>query len=165
MPLRFKANRPSQDIMANNLDYLLERQVSQQWRGVLLALAEEFEAQIGHDELRQLMHRVGQRFAAANPLSDCATTAELAGELNARWNETDWGFVELTDEPEYLRIVHHCAPLLAFGPAALAWTPAFLEGAYQGWLSELGAQGLRVAQAGEFDAEASVEFRLGRYPV
>jgi hypothetical protein len=165
MHLRFNADRLSPDIMANNLDYLLERQISLQWRGVLLALAEEFEAQIGHDELRQLMHRVGQRFAAAHPLGDCATTAELAGALNACWQHTDWGFVELTDEPEYLRIVHHCAPLLAFGPTALAWTPAFLEGSYQGWLSELGAQGLRVAQAGEFDANASVEFRLGRYPV
>jgi hypothetical protein len=148
--------------MAKTFDYLLERQISLQWRGVLLALAEEFEAQIGHDELRMLMQRVGRRFAAANSLGDCGTTAELAGALNAFWERTDWGFVELTDEPEYLRIVHHCAPLLAFGAAALAWAPAFLEGAYQGWLSELGAQGLTVAQAGEFDADASVEFRLGR---
>ena len=46
------------------LDYLLERQISPQWRGMLTALATEFEAQIGRDELRQLMYRVGCRFAA-----------------------------------------------------------------------------------------------------
>jgi hypothetical protein len=149
--------------MTTTLDYLLDRQISPQWRGMLLALAQEFETQIGRTELRQLMHRVGQRFAAAHPLGDCASTAVLAGALNALWNENDWGFVELTDEPQYLRITHHCAPLLAFGPGALGWTPAFLEGAYQHWLSDLGAQGLSVAQAGEFDENATVEFLLGRH--
>jgi hypothetical protein len=53
--------------------------------------------------------------------------------------------------------------LLAFGANALPWSPAFLEGAYQEWLSALGAQGLSVVQAGEFDESAAVEFRLGRY--
>jgi hypothetical protein len=149
--------------MATTLDYLLDRQISPQWRGMLLALAQEFETQIGQAELRQLMQRVGRRFAAAHPLGACVSTAEFANALNALWNGSDWGFVELSDEPEYLRIVHHCPPLLAFGAEALAWTPAFLEGAYQGWLNELGAQGLSVAQAGEFNEHAAVEFRLGRY--
>jgi hypothetical protein len=145
-------------------DYLLQRQISPQWRGLLTALAEEFEAQIGQDELRQLMYRVGCRFAAASPLPPCNSSADLADALNARWQEAEWGYVELSDEPEYLRIAHSCAPLLAFGATALNWTPAFLEGVYQTWLSALGAEGLSVAQASEFDEHATIEFRLGRHP-
>ena len=150
--------------MVPTLDYLLQRQISPQWRGLLTALAEEFEAQIGQGELRQLMYRVGCRFAAAHPLPPCASTADLADALNARWQEADWGYVELVDEADYLRISHSCAPLQAFGSAALAWTPAFLEGVYQTWLRALGADGLSVAQASEFDEYATIEFRLGRQP-
>jgi hypothetical protein len=150
--------------MVPTLDYLLQRQISPQWRGLLTALAEEFEAQIGQGELRQLMYRVGCRFAAAHPLPPCASTADLADALNARWQEADWGYVELVDEADYLRISHSCAPVQAFGSAALAWTPAFLEGVYQTWLSALGAEGLSVAQASEFDEYATIEFRLGRQP-
>ena len=150
--------------MVPTLDYLLQRQISPQWRGLLTALAEEFEAQIGQGELRQLMYRVGCRFAAAHPLPPCASTADLADALNARWQEADWGYVELVDEADYLRISHSCAPLQAFGSTALAWTPAFLEGVYQTWLSALGAEGLSVAQASEFDEYATIEFRLGRQP-
>jgi hypothetical protein len=83
--------------MVPTLDYLLHRQISPQWRGLLTALAEEFEAQIGQDELRQLMYRVGCRFALAHPLPPCNSTDDLALALNARWQETDWGYVELVD--------------------------------------------------------------------
>ena len=150
--------------MAPILDYLLERQISPQWRGMLSALASEFEAQIGRDELRQLMHRVGSRFALAHPLPACASTAELAQALNLYWQEMDWGYVKLADETESLRIVHYCAPLQAFGDAALTWTPAFLEGVYQTWLSAMGAQGLSVAQTSAYGEDTSIEFRLGRHP-
>jgi hypothetical protein len=143
-------------------DYLLERQISTQWRGVLAALAEEFEAQIGRNELRQLMNRIGQRFANAHPLPACESLADLVESLNALWRGTDWGFVALAEEPAYLSITHYCAPLPAFGERALAWTPAFLEGAYQQWLGALGADGLAMKQYGELDENAAVEFRLAR---
>ncbi|SMG57778.1 cellulose biosynthesis protein BcsD [Paraburkholderia susongensis] len=67
-------------------------------------------------------------------------------------------------EAESLRIVHYCAPLQAFGDSVLAWTPAFLEGVYQTWLSTLGAQGLSVAQTNTFGGDSALEFRLGRHP-
>ena len=110
-------------------------------------------------------HRVGSRFAAAHPLPACGSTAELAQALNAYWQQMDWGYVQLADEPESLRIVHYCAPLHAFGDTALAWTPAFLEGVYQTWLSALGAQGLSVAQTSGYSENTAIEFRLGRHPV
>ena len=52
--------------MAPTLNYLLDRTTSRQWRGFLAALAEEFQTQLGADELRQLMARIGQRFGAAS---------------------------------------------------------------------------------------------------
>ncbi|MDR5739338.1 MULTISPECIES: cellulose biosynthesis protein BcsD [unclassified Caballeronia] len=151
--------------MAAPLDYLLDRQISRQWRGLLSALADEFETQIGGAELRQLMHRVGSRFADASPLPPCASTAELADALNAVWREADWGFVELSDARDHLRLVHYCAPLRAFGDSALAWTPAYLEGAYQHWLSTMGADGLALRQHGDIGQTgdgAAIEFRLAR---
>jgi hypothetical protein len=143
-------------------DYLLDRQISPQWRGPLTALAAEFESQISTEELRQLMHKIGSRFAAATPLAPCESTADLADALNVRWNESQWGYVELDDESHYLRIVHYCAPLAAFGKEALKWTPAFLEGAYQAWLGTLGAEGLSVEQATEMDERGAIEFRVAR---
>lgn len=148
--------------MVSTIDYLLERQISPQWRGMLHALASEFEAQLGHDELRQLMHRVGSRFAHAHPLPACESTADLAQTLNRHWQHIDWGYVELVDEPGALRIVHYCAPLPAFGDAALGWTPAFLEGVYQTWLNALGAQGLSLAQTSGYGENTALEFRLQR---
>lgn len=148
--------------MENVLDYLLDHQISPQWRGVLTALASEFEAQIGLADLRQLMFRIGQRFARAHPLGACASTPELAAALNQCWRTAQWGYVELADEAQYLRITHYCAPLPAFGTAALSWTPAFLEGAYQAWLSALGASGLEVTQSSEFGIDSGIEFRLAR---
>ncbi|WP_345814882.1 cellulose biosynthesis protein BcsD [Paraburkholderia sp. PREW-6R] len=146
------------------LDYLMERQISPQWSGMLGALAAEFEAQLGHDELRQLMHRVGTRFAHTHPLPDCGSTSALQETLNQVWQQMDWGFVELADEAQSLCILHYCAPLQAFGKTALTWTPAFLEGAYQTWLSALGAQGLSVVQTSGIGEDTAIEFRLGRHP-
>src|SRR5882757_8642753 len=56
---RLRSSGPLPETMVQTLDYLLERQISRQWRGMLTALATEFEAQIGPAELRQLMYRVG----------------------------------------------------------------------------------------------------------
>jgi hypothetical protein len=148
--------------MASMLEYLLERQPSSQWRGILTALAQEFEAQLGVEELRELMRRVGYRFGAAYPLPPCESIEQLTDALNLRWGEHDWGYVELQEDPDYLGIVHHCAPLRAFGAQALTWTPALLEGAYQFWLGSLGAGPLQVKQHAISEHYASVEFRLER---
>jgi len=148
--------------MAPTLNYLLDRTTSRQWRGFLAALAEEFQTQLGADELRQLMARIGQRFGATHQLPPCESTAQLAEAFNLIWHDSDWGFVELIEEADGLRIIHYCAPLTAFGPSALAWTPGFLQGVYEHWLSELGAEGLSVQQTSEFDDHAAIEFRLGR---
>lgn len=141
---------------------LLEQHLSPQWRGLLRALAAEFEAQLDHDELRQLMFRIGERFATEHPLPACESTDDLAAALNARWASIQWGCVELADEGDALRILHYGAPLSAFGGEALAWTPAFLQGSYQAWLDAMGAAQLTVVQAGIPEDGYALEFHLVR---
>ncbi|KWI58577.1 cellulose biosynthesis protein BcsD [Burkholderia cenocepacia] len=148
--------------MQDVLEHLLERQVSPQWRGFLEALAGEFVDQLDHDELRQLMTRVGARFAAAHPLPSCESTRDLAMALNARWREAQWGYAELSDERDFLRITHYAAPLRALGSGNLAWSTAFLQGAYQCWFDSVGAVGLRVAQEASVEDDARIELRIAR---
>jgi hypothetical protein len=146
---------------ATLLDYYTRHQASAQWRGFLTALADEFETQLGTAQLRQLMARIGVKFAGSHPAGACATLDELAAFFNTTWSSLDWGFVNLVERDEYLSIQHYCAPLAAFGAAAEAWTPAFLEGAYQHWLSELGAGSL-VLQQVETGELRTLEFRLAK---
>ncbi|RQS05931.1 cellulose biosynthesis protein BcsD [Burkholderia sp. Bp8998] len=148
--------------MQRILEHLLERGASLQWRGFLEALAGEFADQLDRDELRQLMSRVGMRFAAAHPLGPCESTDDLANALNARWRDAQWGYAELSDEHEFLRIVHYAAPLRALGAGHLAWSSAFLQGAYQGWFDSVGAAGLRVVQDAVPQDDSRIELRIAR---
>jgi hypothetical protein len=151
--------------MTTVIDVLLEQQLSLQWRGLLSALAAEFESQLCRAELRELMGRIGARFAAAHPLPPCESTSCVAVAINARWTSIQWGYVELTDAGESLRITHYGAPLAAFGADALSWSPAFLQGVYQAWLDAMGAIDLAVVQTGAPEDGFVVEFHLARAPV
>nr|WP_175802240.1 cellulose biosynthesis protein BcsD [Burkholderia anthina] len=144
------------------LEHLLERQVSPQWRGFLQALAGEFADQLDHDELRLLMARVGGRFAAAHPLPPCESTRDLALAMNRQWRDAQWGYVELSDEREFLLITHYAAPLRALGDNSLVWSSAFLQGAYQCWFESVGAVGLHVVQAMSPQNDSRIELWFGR---
>ena len=127
------------------LAYYGDRQVSSQWRDLLRAMADEFDTQLGVPELRALMGRIGERFAAGKPLGPCATLDDLELALNRVWSALDWGWVEIVDLSGHLAVRHYCAPLeAAFGAKAAIWASAFLEGAYQRWFLDLGA-GERLA--------------------
>lgn len=148
---------------ATLLDYYTRHQTSAQWRGFLTALADEFDAQLDTAQLRVLMTRIGARFAANYPAANCTTLDDLSVFLNGVWSSLDWGFVRLTEQSAYLSIEHGCAPLAAFGERAAAWTPAFLEGAYQHWLGELGAGALKLQEV-DSAAPYICEFRLVNTP-
>ena len=134
---------------------------SHQWRDFLGALAAEFESELDAAQLRALMVRIGLRFAERHPLPACTTLDALSDALNARWQAIDWGFVELVEAADHLRIRHCCAPLAAFGDGAATWAPGFLEGAYQHWLQALGAGALSVSLA-HAAGPAELEFHLAR---
>jgi len=151
------------DQQAMMLGYYEEHHCSQQWRGFLAALAEEFEDQLGTPELRGLMGRIGERFARATTLPTCETLDELTEAINTSWMTLDWGWVSIEDDADHLAIHHACAPLRsAFGEEGMNWAPAFLEGVYQHWFSVLGIDpALRVREVAGVN-NGVLEFRLGR---
>lgn len=146
------------------VDYLLEQQCSRQWKGYLTSLADEFNAQLSESDLRTLNQRVGARFAASTPLPACRTLADIQAAVNQVWRDNGWGYVDMQQEEQGLRVVHYCAPLkAAFGEKSLAWSPAFLEGAYQVWFAASGAAAnLKLRQASDCDSTGTVEYRLSR---
>ncbi len=127
-------------------------------------MAQEFSAQLPETDLRLLMQRIGARFADLAPVSNCQSIADLQTAISGIWMEQDWGWVTLEEKDDHLSIRHNCAPIkAAFGTDSLAWTPAFLEGAYQRWFHQMGAgQILDVKQSSDADTLGCVEFRLSR---
>jgi hypothetical protein len=146
------------------LDYFAARQCPMQWKGFLHATAGELASRFGPDDLRHVMHGIGARFAAGIDLPDSNTVPEMEAAMSAIWQRLDWGWVELEEQSGSLQLVHHCAPLhAAFGEDALAWTPAFLEGAYQQWFAQLGASDvLRVRQVTPATSVQGIVFRFGK---
>lgn len=146
------------------LDYFVARQCPAQWQGFLHATAGELASRFGPEDLRAVMQGIGMRFAAEIELPDSNTVAEMETAMSAVWQRLDWGYVELDEQSGSLQLIHHCAPLLAaFGETALAWTPAFLEGAYQQWFMQLGASDvLRVRQVEPATGAQGVVLRFGK---
>ena len=143
--------------------HLSQLQCSRQWRGFLQALAAEFTQALSNDELRELMFRVGERFASAHLLGPCATLSDLQRRMTDVWHSADWGSVTLVQQKEQLSIGHHCAPLLAgMDESNIDWSLGFLQGAYQKWFDTAGAGPLRVAPGEPTDAWGSASFSLSR---
>jgi Cellulose synthase subunit D len=136
-------NRPQSDH-----DYHLRYQCSPQWRPFLGALALELNTRIETEQSRALMRRLGASMARSAPLPALELLPDLEAAMNSVWSAMNWGWVELNDTDDALRIVHHCAPIeVAFGANSRAWSPAVLEGAYEQWLRAAGAgDRLRVQQ-------------------
>lgn len=136
-------NRPQSDH-----DYHLRHRCSSQWRPFLNALAQELGTRIEPDQARALMRRLGASIARSAPLPALELLPDLESAMNSVWSGMDWGWVELNDAHDALRIVHHCAPIeAAFGAQSRHWSPAVLEGAYEQWLWAAGAgDRLRVQQ-------------------
>lgn len=143
--------------------HLSQLQCSRQWRGFLQALSAEFTQVLSNDELRELMFRVGERFASAHPLGPCTTLSDLQQSMTDVWRSMDWGWVVLAQQKEQLSIVHCCAPLLAgMDKSNVDWSLGFLQGAYQKWFDAAGAGSLRVAPGESTDPWGSASFFLSR---
>lgn len=143
--------------------HLSQLQCSRQWRGFLQALAAEFTQVLSNDELRELMFRVGERFASANPLGPCATLPELQQRMTDVWRDADWGWVALVQLQGQLSITHHCAPLVAgMDENNIGWSLGFLQGVYQKWFDAAGANALRVTPGEPIDTWGSASFFLSR---
>ena len=146
------------------IHYVRELQADPSWTPFLGTLGQELEAQLAPADLRVLMARVGQRFAASYPLGASATLPELQVAMNERWSAMRWGLVSLEESSGFLRVNHQLSPLVAvLGETSASWSAAFLEGVYQAWFTAMGIDpALKIRQAAEPDALGSVEFRLER---
>lgn len=143
------------------LRHLALERVSPQWAVFLDLLSAELQAQLTAAEYRQLLRRLGSRFAETVPLGPCADLAELAGEANRVWRRMQWGFVAMLDVGQSLRVTHRASPL----PAALQLDAdvagGFLEGVYATWLSAAGSpQTLTLSQVEGSGAPMEMVFEL-----
>jgi len=132
------ADNSTTDSMALLQHLALER-ISPQWSSFLVLLGSELSSQLSDDELRQLLFRLGSRFAEAYPLGACADVTALEAAFNQVWSRIQWGYASVSDLGRHLQVTHRACPL----PAALQVTSdvagGFLQGVYSGWLSAAGA--------------------------
>ena len=134
----------------NNAQYYEAQQCSIQWRAFLAAFSTEFASKASAKDLRLFMHAMGRSMARDLSVTDGSSLQNLEASMNDIWLQLDWGWVELFEETDCLLVAHHVSPLkMAFGAAALEWSPALLEGIYAQWFEALGMDpSLRLTQRG-----------------
>ncbi|WP_039051702.1 cellulose biosynthesis protein BcsD [Bordetella avium] len=143
--------------------HLSERLCSAQWRDVLAAFADELAQDLTTQRLRTFMRRAGHQFATIHALPAAASVEELQQAINTLLRGLDWGWVDISESDDHLTLRHFCAPLsAAFGVKHLTWSTGFLEGVYELWMRQLGADTeLHVTQPQPADAQVVV-YRFGR---
>lgn len=144
------------------VQYLITQHCSAQWRGFMGALAQELTQHLTPNNLRGLMRRAGQRFARQHPLPESDTIGALQSAINGLWQSMNWGWVSIDDEHAQLVIRHYLSPLpVGMLPENMPWSNGFLEGAYEQWLHQSGAdESLCLRQSAIDDSTGTVEYRL-----
>ncbi|WP_231378479.1 cellulose biosynthesis protein BcsD [Bordetella sp. FB-8] len=144
--------------------YINNRLCAPQWRSFLSIFAEELAQDMTSRHLGQVMRRTGEQFARQHSLPGTSTIADLQMAINRVWDAMDWGWVEIHEAQDRLVLSHYYAPLqAAFGAAHQAWSSAFLEGAYDLWMHQSGADSqLRVTSADDHSASGAMVFHFGR---
>ena len=151
--------------LEQNLAYFSKQQCSSQWGAFLTAFGTEVGQKAPISEMRALMLRLGISMAKNIPQPSGNTLNELESSINKIWFAMDWGWIELNEKESGLFIQHYAVPLHdSFGAAALAWSPAILEGIYSHWFANLGAgASLQISQFEEAHPDSSlIVFCLGR---
>jgi hypothetical protein len=135
-----------------------------QWRPFLASLTQELTQTLTPRLLTQLLRAAGVQFAGQYALAQADTVAAMQEAMNRVWAELGWGEVEIREARDWLVLTHYQAPLKAvFGPENMAWAGAFLEGAYEAWMHQLGADSrLRMTTAVSADASREMVFLFGK---
>lgn len=135
-----------------------------QWRPFVSFLTQELTQNLTPRFLTQLMRAAGGQFARQYALAEADTVAAMREAMNQVWGELDCGQVEIREAQDWLVLTHYQAPLKAvFGAENVAWAAAFLEGAYEAWMHQLGADSqLRMTTAGPADASGTMVFLFGK---
>jgi len=131
-----------------NAEYYEIQQCSIQWKAFLKAFSVEFASKGDVKDLRAFMHQLGRTMASEFSIGDGSSLLALEAGINKVWLQLNWGWVEIIEEVDSLILAHHASPLkVAFGPEALSWSPALLEGIYAQWFDGLGMdKTLRLSQ-------------------
>ena len=152
------------DVQAS-LNYYAQRNCAMQWRVFLSELVSEFYDQVDGDVAESFLQRVGGRMAQALPLPPCNSLEEAAAALNRILDDIDWGWADIEEVGNHIRIVHGAYPVVPmYQNAPEAWVIPVLEGAYTSWFRSLGGPGeLRARATGRPQSPLSpVELLYGR---
>ncbi len=145
------------------IKYLSAQQSSMQWKAFLDAFSQELAQQLTASNLRGLMRRSGERFAKQHPLPDTETIEALQEAANTVWRSLNWGWVAISEDNGRLSIKHYLSPLQASMPEGTPWSTGFLEGVYEQWMHQSGADAsLRVSQTRLADEPGAIEYSFGR---
>lgn len=123
---------------SETLDLYRLQGCSLQWRGFVLAMAEEFRDALPEADVARLMARIGERFARAHPLPPVESLEALAVAANGVWAGLSWGAVRMEEGDSEVVIEHLAAPLSALLVNHGSWNMSFLEGVYRVWFREAG---------------------------
>jgi len=134
-----------------------------QWRPFLSSFVASLTEDVTPALLSQWMRRSGVRFAHEQILAPAGTIGDMQAVMNAVWRTLGWGEVTIRETPEWLELTHRDAPLAAaFGTANVAWAGSFLEGAYEAWMHQLGADTrLQMRQTSPAAVSGNMVFRFG----
>jgi len=136
---------------------------SRQWRGFLRALAQEFAAELGAEDMALLMARIGRRFADAHPIGRCATLEDLQGAANRVWEQVEWGYARFEEQADRVDLYHVGSPLQIALAGETAGADGFLEGVYHAWFEQAGmlaGLGIRAVPAIDQDVRRFVLCRV-----
>ena len=152
------------DVQAT-LNYYAQRNCAQQWRAFLSEMVSEFYDQVDGELALNFFQRVGARLAQALPLGPCSSLEEVAAGINRILDQIDWGWVEIQETGNHIRISHGAYPIVPmYQNAPEAWLLPVLEGAYTEWFRSLGGQPeLRARAVGRPESPFfPVELHYGR---
>ncbi len=145
------------------IKYLSAQQSSKQWTAFLDVFSQELAQQLTVSNLRGLMRRSGERFAKQNPLPETDTIEALQEAANNVWRTLNWGWASIAEDGTRLAIKHYLSPLKSSMPEGASWSTGFLEGVYEQWMYQSGADAsLHVTQTRMADELGAIEYSFGR---
>lgn len=146
--------------------YFRSQQVPLQWLPILQAIGAELPTHTDARELRELLFRIGTRFAGGSEtlFQAAQSLPQLEESLNDFWTRIQWGWVALSEDDSFIRVEHHAAPLAeAFGDDALPWSVGLLEGFYETVFRTLGAGASMVIRKGDTQTHGmGIHLHFGR---
>ena len=148
-----------------SLNYYAQRNCSVQWRAFLSEMIGEFYDQVDAEFAANFLHRVGTRMAQAVPVPPAGSLEEVEAALNRILDQMDWGWAEIRDAGNHIRIVHGAYPIVPmYQNAPEGWLVPVLEGAYTEWFRGLGGQAdLRAKAVGRPESPFfPIELSYGR---